>query len=93
MQFKVKFWGGIQWLQFTVAPTMVGVAAFFVYTILMGYELDSATAFTSLALFSVIGFPLGALPMMLNFLIQAQVSVMRLESFLTKPEVEGLKGT
>ena len=87
----VKKWGGVQWLQFTIAPALVGAATFFVWVVILGKPLDPATAFTALALFSIIGFPLGALPMVLNFLIQAQVSVLRLESFLRKPEVAGVE--
>mmetsp|Transcript_5886 Transcript_5886/g.14657 ORF Transcript_5886/g.14657 Transcript_5886/m.14657 type:complete len:2020 (-) Transcript_5886:432-6491(-) len=89
LQKRVRQWSGVQWLQFTVAPGFVGAATFFVHCIVLGRELDPATAFTALALFSVIGFPLGALPMMLQWLIQSQVAVIRLETFLKKPEVQG----
>lgn len=90
LQLKAKLWGGVQWLQFTLSPSFVGCACFFIYTIIMGEPLTAEIAFTALALFGIIGFPLGSLPMMLNFLIQSQVSIIRLESFLTKPEVSGL---
>ncbi|CAD7932634.1 unnamed protein product [Amoebophrya sp. A120] len=89
LQKRVRQWSGIQWLQFTIAPGFVGCATFFVHCIVLGKTLDPATAFTALALFSVIGFPLGALPMMLQWLLQSQVAVMRLEAFLKKPEVQG----
>ena len=74
-------------LQFSVAPTLLGVACFFVYCIIMGNTLDPATAFTALALFSVIGIPLKFFPLTLNYVVQAQVSVKRLEGFLLLPEV------
>ncbi|CAD7954033.1 unnamed protein product [Amoebophrya sp. A25] len=92
LQKRVRQWSGIQWLQFTIAPGFVGAATFYIHCIVFGRELDPATAFTSLALFSVIGFPLGVLPMLLQWLIQSQVAVIRLEAFLKKPEVQGTVG-
>jgi len=45
----------------SVVPTLVSISTFAVYT-LMGNTLTAADAFTSLALFNLLRFPLAMLP-------------------------------
>eukprot|EP00397_Hematodinium_sp_SG-2012_P003278 GEMP01003286.1.p1 GENE.GEMP01003286.1~~GEMP01003286.1.p1 ORF type:complete len:1499 (+),score=319.19 GEMP01003286.1:58-4497(+) len=90
LQLKFKLFGGIQWLQFAVAPIFVSAACFFVLTVIMGEELTAAKVYPAMSLFGILTFPLAALPMMLNFLAQAQVSIKRIQHFLAKNEVNGL---
>jgi hypothetical protein len=45
----------------SVVPTLVSISTFTVYT-LLGHTLTAADAFTSLALFNLLRFPLAMLP-------------------------------
>jgi ABC-type multidrug transport system fused ATPase/permease subunit len=66
-------------------PILVAVISFATY-IAMGKSLDAKTAFTSLALFDILRSPLWKLPRVINNIVQAQVSLRRIETFM-KAEV------
>mmetsp|Transcript_20744 Transcript_20744/g.29812 ORF Transcript_20744/g.29812 Transcript_20744/m.29812 type:complete len:1497 (+) Transcript_20744:45-4535(+) len=70
---------------YTALPLSVGICTFTVY-VSMGNELDVATALTSLALFEILRFPLFILPMVINNIVEARVSIDRVQSFLLEPE-------
>lgn len=72
---------------FTTVPLLVSIVTFATY-IAVGNELDVATALTSLALFEILRFPLFMLPNVLNNLVEAKVSIDRVQSFLLEPERE-----
>ena len=72
---------------FTTVPLLVSIVTFTTY-IGVGNELDVATALTSLALFEILRFPLFMLPNVLNNLVEAKVSIDRVQSFLLEPERE-----
>lgn len=72
---------------FTTVPLLVSIVTFTTY-IGTGNELDVATALTSLALFEILRFPLFMLPNVLNNLVEAKVSIDRVQSFLLEPERE-----
>uniref|UniRef100_A0A0G4EZM3 Uncharacterized protein n=1 Tax=Chromera velia CCMP2878 TaxID=1169474 RepID=A0A0G4EZM3_9ALVE len=74
---------------FFAAPIFVSVASFGTY-VAMGNELDAATAFTALALFNALRFPLLILPYAINGATEGRVSVKRLQDFFESPEVEAL---
>eukprot|EP00928_Gymnodinium_smaydae_P077462 TRINITY_DN6080_c0_g7_i1.p1 TRINITY_DN6080_c0_g7~~TRINITY_DN6080_c0_g7_i1.p1 ORF type:complete len:1398 (+),score=351.18 TRINITY_DN6080_c0_g7_i1:584-4195(+) len=86
-QLKYKLWNMLIFVSFSLSPTLVALSTFACYVGLMGKRLDAATAFTSLSLFNILTFPLGFLPMLYGFLIQARVSAARLEAFLLAEEV------
>ncbi|XP_050370619.1 ABC transporter C family member 12-like [Argentina anserina] len=68
-------------------PVVVTVTSFGVFTFLGG-ELTPARAFTSLSLFAVLRFPLNMLPNLLSQVVNANVSLQRLEElFLTEERV------
>ncbi|KAF3325693.1 ABC transporter C family member 2-like protein [Carex littledalei] len=65
-------------------PVLVTVVSFGVYTLLGGY-LTPAKAFTSLSLFAVLRFPLFMLPNLITQVVNANVSLKRLEDlFMTE---------
>lgn len=66
-------------------PLLVALSSFATY-IGTGHQLDVATALTCLALFDILRFPLFMLPNVLNNLIEAKVSVERVQSFLLEGE-------
>ncbi|XP_078150842.1 ABC transporter C family member 2-like [Carex rostrata] len=68
-------------------PVLVTVVSFGVYT-LLGGELTPAKAFTSLSLFAVLRYPLFMLPNLITQVVNANVSLKRLEElFLTEERV------
>lgn len=50
--------------------------------------LDSSTAFVSLSLFNILRFPLSMLPMMISSMVQASVSVKRINVFMNTEELD-----
>jgi len=87
LQLKYKLWSVGMFLSFSLSPTLVALGTFSFYTLVLGRTLDAATAFTSLSLFNILTFPLGAMPMMARFFMEANVAKDRIEAFLLAPEV------
>ncbi|KAK9791817.1 hypothetical protein WJX73_008914 [Symbiochloris irregularis] len=56
--------------------------------IVLGHELSASIVFTSLALFNVLIAPLNAFPWVINGIVEAVVSVRRLQKFLLLPEIK-----
>eukprot|EP00164_Ancoracysta_twista_P003660 GFYU01004901.1.p1 GENE.GFYU01004901.1~~GFYU01004901.1.p1 ORF type:complete len:1550 (+),score=481.01 GFYU01004901.1:223-4872(+) len=74
-----------------VNPLLVSLASFAMYS-LSGNELTADKAFTALALFNILRFPISALPMVINNLMEASVSVKRVDRFLAASETEKSSG-
>lgn len=71
----------------TSTPLFVSVITFTTYT-LLGNTLDAETAFTALALFNVLRFPLNMLPQVISSLVEAHVSVKRISAYLLSEELD-----
>ncbi|POO04129.1 ATP-binding cassette containing protein [Trema orientale] len=68
-------------------PVVVTVVSFGIFT-LLGGDLTPARAFTSLSLFAVLRFPLNMLPNLLSQVVNANISLQRLEElFLAEEKV------
>ncbi|XP_070802163.1 ATP-binding cassette sub-family C member 2 [Pituophis catenifer annectens] len=68
---------------FSCAPFLVSVATFAVYVMVDENNiLDAQKAFTSIALFNILRFPLGMFPLTLSSMVQVKVSTDRLEQYL-----------
>ncbi|KAM6186730.1 ATP-binding cassette sub-family C member 2 [Rhynchocyon petersi] len=66
-----------------LSPILVSVTTFSVYVLVDSNNvLDAQKAFTSITLFNILRFPLGMLPMVISSLLQASVSIERLEQYL-----------
>ena len=87
--WKYQLWSLMSRFLWTVVPIMVSVAAFATFT-LTGGELTPARAFTALALFNILRFPLATFPMMISNTVEASLSVARLRAFLETDEVKPL---
>ncbi|CAE7651007.1 Abcc1 [Symbiodinium microadriaticum] len=87
LQLRYKLWNVALFLSFSLSPVLVALGTFSCYTLAEGKNLDAATAFTSLSLFNILSFPLGAMPMMARFFMEAAVAKDRIEAFLLSPEV------
>lgn len=70
---------------YTTIPIIVSIATFAWY-VASGHDLDVGTALTSLALFDLLRFPLFMLPNVINNLVEAKVSVDRIQRFLLAKE-------
>ncbi|DBA04380.1 TPA: hypothetical protein N0F65_002142 [Lagenidium giganteum] len=70
---------------FSAIPSLVTVASFLTY-VLLGNTLDVGTALTSLALFDILRFPLFMLPQVLNAIVEASVSIQRLQDYFLEEE-------
>lgn len=77
-QFSVLLW--------TALPLLVSLATFSAYA-LAGNTLTASRIFTSLALFNLLRFPMAMLPNVINNLVEATVSLKRIQVFLTAAEV------
>ncbi|KAH7568509.1 hypothetical protein JRO89_XS06G0008600 [Xanthoceras sorbifolium] len=66
-------------------PVVVTVVSFGTFT-LLGGDLTPARAFTSLSLFAVLRFPLNMLPNLLSQVVNANVSLLRLEELFLADE-------
>ena len=71
------------------APFVVSLVTFATY-VLSSEEnvLDSQKAFTSLALFNILRFPLSMLPFMITSAVQANVSIKRINKFMRSRELD-----
>eukprot|EP00899_Mesostigma_viride_P026356 jgi/Mesvir1/6905/Mv09064-RA.1 len=70
-----------------IIPVFVAVISLLVYATAIEEDLSPQKAFTALALFSMLRFPLAFLPFSISQAIQARVSLRRLTKFLTAAEV------
>ncbi|KAB0390270.1 hypothetical protein E2I00_014382, partial [Balaenoptera physalus] len=66
-----------------LTPVLVSVITFSVYVLVDSNNiLDAEKAFTSITLFNILRFPMSMLPMIVSAMLQASVSVERLEKYL-----------
>ncbi|XP_014219235.1 multidrug resistance-associated protein 1 isoform X2 [Copidosoma floridanum] len=71
------------------APFMVSLVSFATFVLIDEKNvLDSETAFVSLSLFNILRFPLSMLPMMVSYVVQASVSVKRINKFMNSEELD-----
>ncbi|KAH6599718.1 hypothetical protein BASA61_002486 [Batrachochytrium salamandrivorans] len=71
----------------TATPVLVSFLTFVSMTWLAGRDLDASTAFTALSLFNVLRMPLQTFPDIIVKLMEALVSVRRIENYLKEPEI------
>ena len=76
--------GEVTWLGI---PVLVAVSSFSAFA-LLGGTLSPSIVFTCLSLFNLLRFPLSMLPSLISTLIEASVSVRRVEAFLQASEVQ-----
>ncbi|KAI9209496.1 uncharacterized protein BJ171DRAFT_454466 [Polychytrium aggregatum] len=79
---------GFSVILWNLVPILVAIATFFTFTVFSGRELDAKTAFTCLALFGLLNWPLTAFPDRIAQILSLLVSVRRIEAYLSEPELE-----
>ncbi|XP_063605857.1 multidrug resistance-associated protein 1-like [Penaeus indicus] len=73
----------------TCTPFLVSLATFATYVQISPENiLDAKTAFVSISLFNLLRFPISMLPMIITSLVQANVSLTRLNKFLNADELD-----
>jgi len=73
----------------TCAPFVVALVTFATYVLSSDENvLTSEKAFTALALFNILRFPLSMLPMMITSAVQANVSIQRINKFMRSAELD-----
>ena len=88
---ELKYLAGRKYLDalcvylWATTPVLISVLTFVCY-VLLGNTLTAARVFTSVALFAMLTGPLNAFPWVLNGLVEAMVSIKRLEKFFALPE-------
>jgi ABC-type multidrug transport system fused ATPase/permease subunit len=76
-------WMGCAWF---FIPVLIMVTVFYTYT--LSNALTASVAFTALALFNTFRGALDEFPFVISMMLQANVSVKRIESFMEEDEVE-----
>ncbi|XP_063922484.1 multidrug resistance-associated protein 1 isoform X3 [Zophobas morio] len=71
------------------APFLVSLVSFGTYVLVdENNVLDASKAFVSVSLFNILRFPLSMLPMMISNLVQAMVSIQRINKFMNAEELD-----
>uniref|UniRef100_A0A672I2C0 ATP-binding cassette, sub-family C (CFTR/MRP), member 3 n=1 Tax=Salarias fasciatus TaxID=181472 RepID=A0A672I2C0_SALFA len=86
---KTAYLGALSTMAWTSAPFLVALTSFAVYvTVDENNVLDAEKAFVSLSLFNILRFPLNMLPQVISSIVQASVSLKRIQSFLSHDELD-----
>uniref|UniRef100_A0A673IGR5 ATP-binding cassette, sub-family C (CFTR/MRP), member 3 n=1 Tax=Sinocyclocheilus rhinocerous TaxID=307959 RepID=A0A673IGR5_9TELE len=85
---KTAYLSALSTMAWTSAPFMVALTTFAVYvTVDEENVLDAEKAFVSLSLFNILRFPLNMLPQVISSIVQASVSLKRIQDFLSHDEL------
>ncbi|XP_056153641.1 ATP-binding cassette sub-family C member 3 [Lampris incognitus] len=86
---KTAYLGALSTMAWTTAPFLVALTTFAVYVNADEKNvLDAEKAFVSLSLFNILRFPLNMLPQVISSLVQASVSLKRIQAFLSHDELD-----
>ncbi|XP_061564507.1 ATP-binding cassette sub-family C member 3 isoform X2 [Cololabis saira] len=86
---KTAYLGALSTMAWTSAPFLVALTSFAVYvTVDENNVLDAERAFVSLSLFNILRFPLNMLPQVISSIVQASVSLKRIQTFLSHDELD-----
>ena len=88
-KIRLRFiWWSIQMTLFHSLPAVLTGMTCFFYTVVFGNDLETSIAFPLLAMFAVLRIPLDRMADSVTFLIQANVSLLRISEFLSEREVQ-----
>uniref|UniRef100_A0A7N6B084 ATP-binding cassette, sub-family C (CFTR/MRP), member 3 n=1 Tax=Anabas testudineus TaxID=64144 RepID=A0A7N6B084_ANATE len=86
---KTAYLGALSTMAWTSAPFLVALTTFAVYVYVdETHVLDAEKAFVSLSLFNILRFPLNMLPQVISSIVQASVSLKRVQGFLSHDELD-----
>ena len=72
---------------FTIVPTLILITSFSIY-VLSGNELTGVKAFVTMYYITILRMPFGIFPMVISYIVQAMVSLKRIDKFLNNEELE-----
>ena len=85
---KLAYMQGVQRFIFSATPFFVAIASFATFVLIDSNNiLDAQIAFVSLTYFNIMRGPLTSLPNLIVQMIQAQVSIDRVNKYLNSPEI------
>jgi len=87
-RFRVYALASVFW---SVTPLVITGFSFFLYTVVEGRPLYPSVAFTAISLFSLLRYPLDRLTDMIARVLEAKVSIDRVEAFLDEEETAKYK--
>lgn len=79
-------WWSISMTVFFSLPFVITILTCFFYTVVWGNNLGTSVAFPALATFSVLRIPIDRMADCINYIIQAHVSLVRIQKFLEEQE-------
>ncbi|KAJ3610666.1 hypothetical protein NHX12_022758, partial [Muraenolepis orangiensis] len=86
---KFAYLNSVSTFIFSCAPALVSLATFAVFVgVSPDNVLNAEKAFTAIALFNILRFPLAMLPMLIAAMVQTAVSKKRLEKFLSSDDLD-----
>ncbi|KAF5902976.1 canalicular multispecific organic anion transporter 2 isoform X2, partial [Clarias magur] len=86
---KSGYLSALSVMAWTSAPFLVALTTFAVYvSVDKNNFLDAEKAFVSLSLFNILRFPLNMLPQVISSVMQASVSLKRIQQFLSHDELD-----
>uniref|UniRef100_A0A672Q2P9 ABC-type glutathione-S-conjugate transporter n=1 Tax=Sinocyclocheilus grahami TaxID=75366 RepID=A0A672Q2P9_SINGR len=86
---KASYLSALSTMAWTSAPFLVALTTFAVFvTVDVNNILDAEKAFVSLSLFNILRFPLNMLPQVISSIVQASVSLKRIQGFLSHDELD-----
>ncbi|KAM0245405.1 hypothetical protein ACHAQJ_010576 [Trichoderma viride] len=86
-ELRVRFfWWSVSMTVFYSLPFITTILTLFIYTVVENKKLETKIAFPALAIFAVLRIPLDRMSSMISFILQAHVSVGRIEKFLKERE-------
>ncbi|KAI8983684.1 multi drug resistance-associated protein MRP [Pilobolus umbonatus] len=85
---KIGVVSAVQTFTFTTIPFMVSLTTFAVYVAFSNQPLTSEIAFVAIALFGLLQFPLTVFPNVITSMIEASVSLYRIEKYLAAQELD-----
>ncbi|KAJ3111316.1 hypothetical protein HDU96_005804, partial [Phlyctochytrium bullatum] len=88
VSWKARVYMSLNKILWYSAPFMTALTSLGIYTAIMNQELTAEVAFTALSLFNTLKAPLERFPDTVIQLLDALVSVKRIEEFLAEPEME-----
>ncbi|KAI9249020.1 multi drug resistance-associated protein MRP [Sporodiniella umbellata] len=85
---KIGVFSAVQNFTWSSIPFLVSLSTFAVYVSISNQPLTSDVAFVAIALFGLLQFPLNVFPNVITSLIEASVSLYRIEKYLSAPEID-----
>jgi ATP-binding cassette subfamily C (CFTR/MRP) protein 1 len=85
---KIGLLSAAQSFTWTSIPFFVSILTFAVYVMISSTPLTSQIAFVAISLFSLLQFPMAIFPNVITSIIEASVSLYRIEDFLVSEEID-----